>query len=315
MCAFLYDFAPNFISDSTGSELPKPTKAWIIKGGINDNDDYKNVREGGFHYTSHWQGYIDTRRGDIFVMYFLAPQKKIHFIARAMSDGFIDPYFFYHSTIWMQNPIPVSPIEFKELKAHLILGNNPGIKASMQGPSGVPLTSQEYDAILEMIRDKGGDITNLPRLAKIDLPTDIEVLDEKDVEERLIEPFLLRLGYTASDWRRQVPVRMGRGERNYPDYIIGLKETKDHQSAKLILEAKYRITNQKQLREAFLQSNSYAYRLQSTISIVAAQEGIWICTLEKSRFDIEKNINKTWGELTTTDHFNEVKLLIGKGEI
>ncbi len=209
MCAFLDDFAPHFITDIEGKEMPEPLKAWIIKGGINDNGDYKAIAEGGASFRSYWQGNIDTRRGDILVFYFLTPRKKIHFICRALSDGLYDPYFHYHSTVLVGTPIAVPEVEFSELNAHPILKNNPGVRAHMQGPSGVPLTSQEYDALLGIFKEKGFDVSILPKLQKIDFLPDLQLQDERDVEVHLIEPFLKSLGYEESDWIRQMPSEWG----------------------------------------------------------------------------------------------------------
>lgn len=315
MCAFLDDFAPHFIEDIEGKELPEPLKAWIIKGGINDNGDYESIVDAGDSFASYWQGNIDTRRGDILVFYFLTPRKKIHFVCRALSDGFYDPYFHYHSTALVGLPLEVPGVEFSELNAHPLLKNNPGVRAHMQGPSGVPLTSQEYDALLGIFKEKGFENSVLPKLQKIDFLPDLQLRVERDVEVHLIEPFLKRLGYEESDWIRQMPVRMGRGERNYPDYIIGTKQSKSEQSAKLVVEAKYRISNRKQLSEAFFQATSYALRLQAKLAAVASFEGVWISEFNNGKFDIEKAIHKDWNELQNSDHLHEIKLLIGKGEL
>ncbi len=108
---------------------------------------------------------------------------------------------------------------------------------------------------------------------------------------------------------------MGRGERNYPDYIIGGKYTKSEQSAKLVVEAKYRISNRKQLSEAFFQASSYALRLQSKLAAVASFEGFWLSEFNNGSFDMDKAIKRDWNELQNPDHFHKIKLLIGKGEI
>ena len=315
ICAFLYDFAPNFIEDIEGKELPMPSKAWIIKGGIDDNGDFERVMNGGPSYESYWQGNIDTRRGDILVLYILTPHKKIHFIGRAYSDGFYEPYFRYHSSILTGSFIKVPEVVFSELNSHQILKNNSGVRAHMQGPSGVPLTSQEYDALLGIFKEKGFEISTLPKLQKIDFLPDLPLKDERDVELNLIEPFLKRLGYEEADWIRQMPVRMGRGERNYPDYILGVKQSKSDQTAKLVVEAKYRIASRKQLAEAFFQASSYAIRLQAKIATVASYEGFWLSEFNNGSFDMDKAIHKNWDELQNSDQFHEIKMLIGKGEL
>ena len=315
MCAFLYDYAPNFIETRDGKELPEPLKAWIIKGGINDNGDYERVVNGGTSFKSYWQGNIDTRRGDILVLYFLTPHKKIHFVGRAYSDGFYDPYFHYKSTILIGSFVVVPAIEFSVLSSNSILKDNPGVRAHMQGPSGVPLKSKEYNALIEIFQEKGFDISTLPKLLKIDSLPDPTLNNEKDVEKNLIEPLLIRLGYVAADWKTQMHLKVGRVDKTIPDYIIGAKEDKFDPRGKFVFEAKFRISSQKQLDEAFSQGSTYAKLLQAKILVIASCEGIWVSKFKNGRFDPKEAIHKDWDELQNPDHFHEIKMMIGKGEI
>jgi hypothetical protein len=87
---------------------------------------------------------------------------------------------------------------------------------------------------------------------------EVELSCERDVEIHLIEPFLQRLGYSDADWIRQMPVKMGRGERNYPDYAVGALATRGEESAQMVLESKYQLTAKRQFVDAVLQTKSYA---------------------------------------------------------
>ena len=49
--------------------------------------------------------------------------------------------------------------------------------------------------------------------------------NQRDVKVQLVDPLLRRAGLESGDWVRQLAVRMGRGERVYPDYAIGVSGT------------------------------------------------------------------------------------------
>ena len=183
------------------------------------------------------------------------------------------------------------------------------VKASMQGVAGTPCTKGEYDAFLKMLEEKGFDTSVLPRLQYTGLPSDVELNIEKDVEEKLLEPLLKKLGYTEKNWVRQLPVRMGRGERNYPDYALFPKGAKGEETAKFLWEAKFMIQNKRQLHEAFRQAKFYAMRLQSLGFGLVAKEGIWI-SLSKDCFLFDKMKSYSWANLENPDVFNEVKLMV-----
>lgn len=164
MCAFLYDFAPRFLSE-TNDTLPEPSKVWLITGGSGENGDFEWLEENveNRDATDFWQGNLNTRRGDVLLMYCVTPHSYIHSIWRAKTDGFVDPFFYYHSTVWIGQPIKTVPVTFKEMKADPLLSQKGAIRAHLQGPSGKPFTLEEYDAVLAVMQRKGQDIGQLPR--------------------------------------------------------------------------------------------------------------------------------------------------------
>lgn len=310
MCAFLYDFAPNTLMKQD-AELPEPSKVWLITGGAGDNGDFYFLDNSTPDSTSHWQGNIDTRRGDILLMYCISPRSYIHSIWRATTDGFHDPFFFYHSTIWISSPIRTVPVTFKEMKEHPLLSQKGAIRAHFQGPSGKAFTVQEYQAVLEIMTNKGQDISLLPKIRQTTFLPDAELVSERDVELKLIEPFLRSIGYSETDWIRQMPVSMGRGERNYPDYVFSAMTKKGEEKAQMLLESKFRIRTRRELTAAYYQAKSYALRLQAQIMAVAAIEGIWIFK-DKNGFSMDNVVYKDWKELENPDLLHEIRKLMGK---
>jgi hypothetical protein len=316
MCAFLYDFGLNIIDQRESEELPEASKVWLVKGGKGGNDDFEFVDQAtDSTVASRWGGNLEMRRGDILLMYLLSPRSYIHSIWRALSDGFTDPFFHYHYAVAIGSMIKTKPVTFQEIKADPILSQKGLVKANLQGASGDPFSVEEYNTILSIMEKKGQDISSFPRLEPLSYPDSAGTNNERDVERFLVEPFLERLGYTEDNWVRQMSIKMGRGERNYPDYAFGATTKRGEESASMVLEAKYRIGTRKELRDAFYQAKSYALRLQAKCIVLCALDGVWIFKYQRNDFYLEDFVHKRWNELGHPDALHEVSLVIGKKEV
>ena len=310
MCAFLYDFTFPFVVADDKSELPAPSKVWPVIAGAYDSSDFEWIEAATSDSFSSWNGSANMRRGDVLLMYSVTPHKRIHSVWRAVTDGFNDPFCRYYSTVWVGHPIKTVPVTFKEMKAHPLLAQNAAVRTHMRGPDSGPFTLEEYEAILDMMAAKGQDVSLLPKPRRVSyLPSDA-LQDERDVEIQLIEPLLERLGYTPNDWLRQMPVRMGRGERIYPDYVFGAVQKRGEESAAMVLEAKFSISRDKDLQEAYFQMKSYALRLQTKVAVLAAKEGVWVFPRKKESFRLEHHTHHTWDDLTHPDVFHKLGNLI-----
>lgn len=313
MTAFLYDFAQNFFQE--GLELPAPSKVWLLIGGAGKASDFETLDNAQADTQIYWQANRETRRGDVLVMYCKSPRSYIHSIWRAVTDGFADPFFYYHNLMWMGHPVKVPPVHFREMQAHPILAENRYMRANLQGASGKPLTLQEYEAILELLKDKGFNGADLPRPEGFAHLPDLDIYVERDVEEKLVEPLLIRLGYTPSDWLRQMPLRMGRGERFYPDYAFFPVLARGKDKAKMVLEAKYRTASQRVLLETYTQARSYAQRLQAHIMVLAALDGLWIFSKSDDDFSFDNVQAFAWKDLEHPDRFYELRQFIGRNVV
>lgn len=310
--AFLYDFAPNYIShsDIEEDELPQPTQVWMI-GGDKFGTDFEFIDTAKKGDTSRWQGNLETKRGDILIMYCLSPRSYIHSIWRAVNDGFADPFFYWYSNIIIGNKIKVSSISIHDLKADPHFKLNPLVRKNLQGLNGYPLSAEDYLQLQKMIVAKGGTVKNLPQLYSPSIKLNKTLTNEKEVETVIIEPFLLNLGYTPKQWVRQLPVRMGRGERNFPDYAFLTNNEKGFESASMLIESKFHIKNNQELEETFKQVWSYGQRLSSSKLIIADKDSIWIYLKHNGSFDRSKYLKKFWEELATPDEFSKIKKIIG----
>jgi hypothetical protein len=200
----------------------------------------------------------------------------------------------------------------KELENNKIWSDNPLIRKNLQGINGYPIQYIEYLELLSMLKSKGQNIDGLPLIKPTNrLDTD-NLKDERDVEIRLIEPFLELIKYKPKDWIRQMPVKMGRGERNYPDYCFGANPIRGEETAKMILESKFEIKTTKDLQDAYFQTKSYAMRLQANKFIIAAKEGIWIYQPKNSNYKFDDYFHCNWIDIENPDILHKLRQLIGK---
>jgi len=201
------------------------------------------------------------------------------------------------------------------LNENAIISKSPLIRSNMQGLVGYPIKFEEYNEMLRILQNKGQDTTTLPLIEPDFVLNDLELFNERDVEVKLIEPFLQKLGYSQNDWVRQMPVKMGRGERNYPDYCFGANAKKGEESAKMILEAKFSVRSTKELNENYFQTKSYALRLQAEKFVIASKEGIWIYEPDKNQYDKNSFKSYSWLQIEHPDVMHEVMKKIGPKQI
>lgn len=312
--AFLYDFAPKNLSLRSDNQLPSPSRVWFVIGGVGNND-FEYLDTASEESVGYWQGSLETRRGDIIIMWCASPRSYLHSVWRAFENGFNDPFFYYYSVIRVGHPIRITPIPFKELLKHPVLGQKSVVRAHFQGASGTPFSIEEYAAICDLLRSMGFDSSQLPPAPAEEELLDANLENERAVEQMLIEPLLKRLGFEENDWIRQFPVRMGRGERNFPDYVLGGDPRPGEEKAVAVIECKFEILTKKELREAFIQTKSYALRLQSAVFALAARRGLWLFRRRDDGFSPDHFIFKTWKELSHPDVLHQISLTLGKRAI
>lgn len=300
--AFLYDFAPNMIGGIASyimENLPEPVSAYFIGSAEKDlfyNPDDKTI--------TPWQCHPDTQVGDNLVMYMTAPVSSIDSIWRSVSVGFNDPFFYYYRCCYIARPQLISRIPLKTMKADPILGKTAVVRKNMQGVNGVELLPNEYNRILELA---GSQLKPLTIMLQ---NTDAKFLNEKDVENKLIQPLLAKLGYSEADYSKQMVIRVGNKQFVLiPDYVLLPKLANGHHSAFAIIEAKRSIPSASILAEAQLQTRSYAKQLGVSYAVVASQEKIWISSKED---DYDAIIFcSTWANLEKNpdDYYHLLKLL------
>ena len=313
--AFLYGFATEIVRKyEIKDALPVPKRAFFVGGGkkaegIDASSDFEYLDSVDNNSMMYWQGNLETQPGDIVVMYCLSPRSYIHSIWRAVTPGFIEPFAGFYKRVYIGKPTVVNPISLDELKADEILSQMPLIKGNMQGINGRVIDKVYYDRLLALLKEKGCSTECIPRLADDEVLT-LNIKNEKDVEQYLLEPLLEKLGYTQSDWKRQFKLRMGRGDRVYPDYVISPNEERNNESGYWVWEAKHSVQSNKQLQEDFGQVKSYARALNCKGLGLVSKEGVWIAEAA-SDFNFDKHKFWSWKQIGESDSFSVIYAITG----
>lgn len=296
--SFLYDFAPNNLP-SEKIDMPKPSQVWFIGGRLYQED--KSLE------SKFWQSSPETKKGDILVHYETSPISAITCIEISLTDGVIDPLFRYYGCIYIGNRINIPHITLKELQTDEYFFKHPLVRKNFQGVNGWSVNSENYSELLRMIKTKGFDIEVLPKLYAPTLPKDVIIEYEHDVEQQLLEPLLNSMGwYENKDFIRQLPIQAGRGHRIFPDYALHYGNKPNEERAKVLIEAKLCMRNNKEREEAYLQARSYARLLNSSV-IVLCDKDYLIVYEKKDSFDRDRYKKYCWGDFENPDTFNELK--------
>lgn len=274
VCACIYDYA-TLLQEETKSnlDLPSPTNIWFTgasgKGDFNYLDSLGSENK---DYHAVWACNERTKRGDIIVMYCTSPRSYIHSIWRANSGGTFNPFDHYHCRATISDGVLIPPISFNDLKADEYFSNVPIVRKRLQGINGVELSPTDYGELLRLVEQKGGNKNDYPSLYRGDRVDFGEIKLENDVEEKILIPFLKKLGYEESDWTRQLSQKAGRGLKAIPDFVFFPKGDKHFASAPMVIEAKYDMSYATERHNAFAQGLSYARMLRSTLMGICDKE-------------------------------------------
>lgn len=299
LCAFLYDYAPNFIQKDN-SDMPKPSQVWMIGGKVYGID---HIDE-NFVF---WQGNQETRKGDILIHYETSPVSAITHIWQAATDGMIDPFYNYYGCTYITNRIDIPHITLEEIKSDRYFSTHPLMRKNFQGVNGWPLSTSDYDHILRILEWKGTDISKLPKLYAPTIEARDDIKIEEDVERLLLEPILEEMGF--KDYKRRLPVKAGRGHRIIADYALHYCDKHNEENARVLIEAKYHMKNPQEREAAFLQARSYAKLLDSSVIVLCDKECLFV--YEKNGvFDRFRYSKFNWEEMSNPDTFNKLKKLL-----
>jgi hypothetical protein len=311
-CACIYDFAFMLIEDNNNeTEMPEPTNIWFTGGSKEDYKIFlKNPVEGE---KSVWTCNENTKRGDIIVMYVRTPYSCIQSIWRADIDGVYTPFNYYNSRTRVTNGIVIPHITINELKSDPYFSKLPIVRKNLQGINGIQFSATDYKELQRLLQDKGFDVSVLPQLYNPNLELVGQLKNEKDVEEKLLIPLLNKLGYSETDWTRQLSQKAGRKEKAIPDFVFLPKGEIHFQNAPMIIEAKYDMSSNLERTKSYNQALSYARLMKSSVFCICDKDRLMIYKEKKGYFDRFKPVfEKHWQSINDAEIFRQLKSLIGK---
>lgn len=315
ICACIYDFAIMLLEeDDKQDELPEPTNIWLTGGS---KEDYKSFLENPVKGAkSVWTCNENTKRGDIIVIYVLSPYSCIQSIWRADIDGVYTPFNYYNSRTRATDGIVIPHITLNELKTDTYFSKLPITRKNFQGVNGVQFSANDYKELLRLLKDKGFDVSVLPQLFKPNLEISGQLSVEKDVEEKLLIPLLEKLGYSETDWTRQLSQKAGRKEKAIPDFVFFPKGEIHFQNAPMIIEAKFDMSSNIEKTKSFNQALSYARLMKSSIFGICDKDRLLIFKEKNGFFDrFNPTFEKHWQNINDAETFSRLKILIGKEAI
>lgn len=286
--------------------LPSPSKVYLCGA---DRNDTQTLEDSTSKDILCWAGNPFMRTGDLVFIYETSPISAIRSVWQCVTDGFYDPFEYFCNRVFIGNKTELPPITLKDLKDNPLWAQKGVVKAHMQRLAGTACTYSEYQELRNMLQTKGFATEKLPHIQFTGLDETVELQNESDVEQYLLEPFLKNIGFQEKNWIRQLPLRMGRGTKVFPDYVLFPQGTKGEEKATFVWEAKFTIHTEKQLTEAFYQAKSYALRLQSNAFGLVSKEGIWL-SFASEDFSLKKLTQYTWKDLQDPDCLHKVKTMI-----
>ena len=305
--AFLYDYAPKCVGglQYIKPELPKPKSAFLI-GSPADDEFLSEYKKEPSNYISLWQCNPDTRAGDMAVMYLRTPYSRLDSVWRSICEGFNDPFFWYYRCTYIGQPKKLNKKNcfiLKQMRDDSVLGELPIVKKNMQGVNGVELPPSVYNYIVQQNE-------NIEKIKYEPISNRRKINTEHDVETKLLEPLLEKLGWKKGDYVIKPVLKMGRNNKEIPDYVILPTHTPYRETAHFVWEAKKSINNNKQLEKDIGQAISYARRLNAKGCALISQEGVWVM----QRADDYENIifKASWNELKKDDVFKKLLDIAGK---
>lgn len=321
LCAFLYGYEMSVIKeemeDEHNKQMPEvPEQAWILVGNYGEAE--KMMKEG------FWQSSPFTSKGDILVFYEKSPVKKLNSIWTALEDGFIDPFGYYYSYSFIGNKIEIpdnmaiSYVDFRNsayFKNREKKGNF--VSKNFQDVSGWQVTFDDYAEIKRMLQEKGFDTGLLPNLYEPIKVGDVKIEHEKDVSEQLLIPLLEQMGWKKNvDFKAEVEFNAGRGKTGFasekrPDFLLHIVQTKDDIEAKVAIEVKRHMKNEKEIHANFVQGRSYAKWGAVEVLVLCDIKRIRVYQRnKKNRFEENDFIEFSWTDTENPDRFVELKKLL-----
>ena len=122
-----------------------------------------------------------------------------------------------------------------------------------------------------------------------------------------------KLGYSETDWTRQLSQKAGRKEKAIPDFVFLPKGEVHFQNAPMVIEAKFDMSSNIERTKSYNQALSYARLMKSPTFGICDKDRLIIYKEKKGGFDrFAPTFEKHWQSINDAETFRQLKLLIGR---
>ena len=284
--AMVYDLGPRLLPDPAPYSIDVQPKFWIVSGG--DTADFEAADRHSNSEIVDWCINSKAKRGDIALMYHLAPRSAFVGVYRCYSDAYHDPFqprWWTGGRGELTDCIQIPSISAKEMRIDPVLKDWGLVKRSFVGMLQVEVPPPVWNRLKQLISQKDvaiGELLDRYMTASggvHSIATIGEHLSEKEVEDTLVLPLLKLLGWNLqSNLVRQhemdIKIGSGRPKRVRADFV-GFRDALGSE-ALMVIETKAKVRTDAELSAAREQCESYAGKLRCRRFAVAAPEGLWV---------------------------------------
>jgi hypothetical protein len=234
-----------------------------------------------------WSGRKEMQEGDLVFMYRAAPRSAITDVLEVVAEPFFDPWAGWGGfRVNLRRVCRIEDVPFSSLRDDPVLGSWGVVRKRFNGVRTEPVPHTIYNRLLQEIPERLRDDHGLKpeRTANIGLSGTFP--SETAFEDQVIEPLLRKWGF---GYQRQYRRRFRFGSQDH----LGIVDffLIDGKGPITLFESKFRILDERDLRDAREQGRSYALMLGVTSFVVASPEGIWIYSLNRYEEDLEMHVS------------------------
>ncbi|MEZ6058615.1 MAG: hypothetical protein R3C01_18090 [Planctomycetaceae bacterium] len=287
--AAVYDLGPRLVPPLAHYPQDHPPRVWVI--ATNDRTgEFEEIDKHGPENVGTWAINQSAKRGDLALMYCVTPRSSIVSVYRVLEDAHYDPFGGWNGfRAEVGEKIPIPWIHIKQMRDDTTLNEWKLVRGNFQGLLHYEVPEAAWRRIVELTT--GNDAETGSRLSELgtaafgvrDIKSASEKWSEKEVEDRFVIPLLERLGWRLNrtlvqQVEMQIKVGSGKPMKVRADFVGYSRELTS--VPLIVVEAKRRIANVKELEYAVQQAESYAGRLRCPRFAVASPEGIWVYDLQ-----------------------------------
>lgn len=314
ICAVVYGLEQE--REFSTENLPDPTHIWLL--GASGKEDFKRLADTNNPHPVIWQGNERSCRGDLVLVYCLAPYSAIKYVYHVVAEGIFNPFDKYQARIAICKGVKVPEITLDDIKekfAHLKI-----VKKNMQGLNGVSFPITDYLNLIKIWENRGFNIKQLPILTTSE-ELNVEINSEDDVYNLIVDRIVPRLGYNSGEWkggsRNQLMLQYGRNRFGKPDYVFFPHGDHLNERAPFVIEAKEAFKNIRQFNKDFSQGYAYAKNLHAKYLGLCDKDELIIIEGYNGEFNMNYiRFRRSWADIFSKDAvFMELKALVGREEI